>query len=129
MSAFEAEYDAALERLVAANHDLGQRFEMLGASVYYDPEDDWFIIAIGEPAESVTLDVDEVMSVRLAPDSWKILGFEMPSLTSFMATHPVVGQDLLPLKEIAARAPGTYVVVPRTDVSGVAKDLHELMLA
>jgi hypothetical protein len=129
MSAYEAEYDAALERLIAANHDLGQRFEALGASVYYDPEDDWFIISIGEPAESMTLDIDAVLSVRLAPDSWKILGFEMPSLTTFVATHPVAGQDLLPLEEVAARAPGTYVVVPRADVPSVAKDLRELMLA
>ena len=53
----------------------------------------------------------------------------MPSLRSFVATHPVVGQDLLPLKDIAARAPGTYVVMPRSEVSGVAKDLRQLMLA
>src|SRR5438874_107101 len=88
----QQQYDAAAAHLGAANHDFVDRVQILGATAYYDPEDDWFILSIGEPAEAVTIEVNDVLNLRYDPSSWKIRAIEIPSVRAFVAVYPEAGK-------------------------------------
>ena len=127
MKTIAAEYDAARRRVVAENGDLSERILAAGAVLYYDPEDDWFLLSIGEPGEAVTLEIDDVLSLRLDPATWKVVGVEIPDVSAFTAQRPDVAKDILTLVRLAAARPGAYVSVAALQMGQVAAELRELL--
>ena len=124
-----AEYDEALRRVRAENADLAERLIRLGASVYCDPEEDEFILMVGMPGPAATLEVDDVFNLRIDPETWKILGFDVPDVKACALVHPSFVASIRRLIQLALRAPGTYARVEGNQVAEIASSLRQLVAA
>jgi hypothetical protein len=123
------EYNTALARLMAENRDFSTRAEQRGGTIYYDPGEDLLILFIGEPCDALTIDADEVFSLRYDPATWEIRAVEIPSLRAFVAAHPEAAMIMQTLARLAQQAPCTLIPVPPAQMLQVANDLPELVPA
>jgi hypothetical protein len=123
------QYDGAVAHLRDANQDLVERVPLLGATIYYDPGDDWFILSIGEPSEAATIEVNDVLNLRYDPATWKIRALEIPRLRAFVADYPEAGKFVQALAELASATPGTHVWVPSGKLPEVGSRVRELVPA
>lgn len=79
------------ERIVMANADLRERLERLDLRVSYDEEFDIFLLAIGDPQEAITEEIDDGhgLQLRLDPETLKIVGFEVMGFRKqYLVAHP-----------------------------------------
>ncbi len=129
MKSYQAEYDAALARVRASNADIQERLRTAGLSVYYDPEDDTLIAAIGEQLPAATLDLDDVIMIRHDPETWKVFGFEMSPVKAYLRAHPQVNDWVQHLVRCGLQSPGTFVSVPPLTAAEIAEQASELALA
>ena len=124
-----ARYGALYQRIRAANPRLGERFEQLGGSVYYDPEDDWLIVTIGLPVDAATFELTDYYNWRYDPSTLQIVATEVTNLTAHLRQYPKMAETAARLVQIGMRAPGTYVPVTGEEVAGVAEGMPELVPA
>ena len=83
------------DEILAANDDLEERARSLSVSVTYDDEFDIFAITLGEPQPAITEEVPSGhgLQLRLDPESFKIVGYEILGFRSrYLKAHP----DFLP---------------------------------
>jgi hypothetical protein len=123
----QQKHDAVRARVLTANSDLAERFTRIGGTVYYDPEDDWLILTIGQAVPAVTLELDDDLNLRYDSDTLAIVALETPSVAAYVAAHPEMTKTIRALQSLALTAPGTYVAIPRADSARVAHDLRELV--
>jgi hypothetical protein len=128
IESYQAEYDAALANVRASNADILERLSAQGANVYYDPEDDTLIATVGDQSAAVCLDFDDVLMIRHDPVTWKILGFEVPSVQAFLQAHPHATKWIRDLVQYGLQAPGTFVYLPPSAATGIAEQARELVL-
>lgn len=79
------------EKIMVANADLRERLEALDLRVSYDEEFDIFLIAIGDPQEAITEEIDGAhgLQFRVDPETLKIVGFEIMGFRKrYLAAHP-----------------------------------------
>jgi hypothetical protein len=125
--ALRAAHRAVRRRVYATNGDLGERLQTLGGIAYYDPSDDWFLLSLGQPARGVVLEMAEEWSWRVDPETWQIVGLEIPSVAGFeRASTPAAGW-LRRLVQFAAEQPRTWAPVPIGEIRALAPDLRALM--
>src|SRR5881396_69935 len=101
VQAMLAEHQAVCRRVQAANVDLVERLQTLDGTAYYDPAEDWFLLSIGEPARGVVLEMADEWHWRVDPDSWQILGLEIPNVAAFERAHPPVAARIRALVRLA----------------------------
>ena len=127
MDRLAAEHAALLQRVTAANTDFEQRMQALGLSIYYDPADDCFMLLLGGAGPAANVEVDDTLHYRLDPDTLKIVGFEIPSLTLFASRHPTRAGAVRQLASRAGQHPGTYLRVPHSEAATVQAEARELV--
>lgn len=79
------------QEIIAANADLEERLRHLGVRVTYDDEFDIFLLAIGEPQEAMTEEVEDGhgLQIRVDPETLKIVGFEIMGFRRrYLKAHP-----------------------------------------
>jgi hypothetical protein len=124
------EYPHVLAQVLETWRDVRERARRLGGSVLYDPEDDWFILTIGEPGPAAILEASDDLWLRVQPDGVLLVGFEIPNLRAFLATHPEIAAKLAQVLAQANTRPGTYVHIPPSgQTAQVAEDLRDLLSA
>src|SRR6266851_89044 len=129
MQDLQVEYDQTMGRLIAANMDFPTRDPGAGGYVYYEPADDWFIVYFGPPTDAATIEINDVISARFDPETWKLLGFEVPSVAAFVKAYPSAAADLTALVELAMVGPGAFQSVPPERAAAFAGDLQSLISA
>jgi hypothetical protein len=105
------QYEAALARARAVNREIIRWAQSVGLLFLYDSDEDSFLLTIGSPASVVTLKADDVLWLRLHPESGVLLGLEVPHVSLFLAAHPELREHVAWFVERAKSAPGTYVPV------------------
>ena len=73
-----------------ANTDLLARLRQLSVTSSYDPEEDLFVLTLGEAQEALTESVGNAWYVRLDPESYKVVGLEIPDVSQLIKSHPEV---------------------------------------
>jgi len=129
LAKLQQQYEAAAARLRAESRELAERAQLLGVAVYYDPEDDWFILSIGQPSTAATIEVNDVLNLRYDPATWQIRAIEIPSVHAFMDAYPAEGEYIQTLMQLASVAPGTHVPVSPGKLGEVARGLPQLVSA
>jgi hypothetical protein len=113
---------------VQAQYDgLTERLQTLGGTVYYDPEDAWFLLSIGGPSNSVALEMADEWSWRVDPQTWQILGLEIPDVEAFERAYPPIADSIQYLVQFAASQPRTHVPVPIGATRKLAEGLRVLV--
>jgi hypothetical protein len=98
------EHAGKLAELLAANWDLADRLQALGARAVYDAEYDLLYVPIGEPAEAITDSIDNVVGLRVEPVSRKLLGFEIVSVRGLLDRGPAGAALLMHLMQATGAA-------------------------
>jgi len=75
--------------ILDANADFEERVQGLKITVTYDEEFDIFLLALGEPQEAITEEINDGLQLRVDPTSLKIVGFEILGFRRrYLKTHP-----------------------------------------
>ena len=123
MAALEREHREWLAEIRAANSDLEERLGALGITLDYDDERDILFCRFGPPTEALTESVDDLVYVRVDPDTLKIVGLEILHARTALAERPAVATFLLH----AAAATAPDALLPLT--SRLATDIEVLIAA
>jgi hypothetical protein len=124
------EHHDMLRALFAANDDLRDRVARLGVVAEYDPDEDYFGLVIGGPAEATTESLANTILFRVEPETLKLVGIE---IYDFEKRRRVQDRELAALVEFwapvvkelrAGRDPGPIL----RDLLGV-ETLRELVPA
>ena len=89
---WERERKELFRHVQEANSDIVERIHALGLYFELDPEEDSVIVYLGEtirPAITETFD-DDPIYVRLDPETYKIVGFEVLEFSKRLKESPVV---------------------------------------
>ena len=85
-------HEESLREVLRANDDLDVRLRTLSVGVFYDRDDDIFEVTLGDPQEAITESVRNQLSIRLDPDTLKIVGLEIPNLSARIRDDPMLRQ-------------------------------------
>jgi len=125
------EGEAFFKSVLQANEDLAARFRELSVYIAHDRDDDTFILTLGEPQEALTESLDgSRIYVRIDPDTLKIVGIEIPDLTTRLNDDPVVKSIWAAARTVAAPSISADVHEPVAEASErLAKELRQLVEA
>ena len=118
------EHEESLREVLRANDDLDVRLRTLSVGVFYDRDDDIFEVTLGDPQEAITESVRNQLSIRLDPDTLKIVGLEIPNLSARIRDDPMLRQLwrlLLRIAGPASAVPGETEPEPATRLADVLK--------
>ena len=85
-----AERLRVVKRFLNANEDLEERVRSLLICASYDPEEDLFTLTLGEVQPAITESIRNHIYLRLDPPSMKLVGIEIPDLTTRIFDDPLV---------------------------------------
>jgi len=121
------EGEAFFTSVLTANEDLAIRLRELSLGITYDRDDDTFILTLGEPQEALTESLDgSRLYIRVDPETLKIVGIEIPDLTSRIGDDARVKIIWLAARRLAG--PSTSADVPDAS-ERLARELRELVAA
>ena len=127
---WERERQEFWEQIRAANADIAERSMRLGGAVWYDRDDDWLVLTLGEPTEAATYELDDFLRLRYDPETLKIVGLEVTPLADVVVGRPDMRRLLEPYVALASTLPsGTYGALPFGALADRAAGLRALVLA
>lgn len=114
-----------LKNVLEENRDLTSRLQQLSVTIAYDRDDDTFLVTLGEPQEALTESLaGGHLYLRVDPESLKIMGIEIPDLTTRLADDARVKRVWLAARNIAG--PCNATEVPETVADASERLTHEL---
>jgi hypothetical protein len=87
----EAEQRAWLREVLAHNEDLEERVRVRGIRSFYDEANDLLSVSFGAPEPASTESVDDVLYLRVAPETLKIVGIEILGVRQALSSPPFQG--------------------------------------
>lgn len=125
----QAEYDAAVQRVLGANPDWATGILRDDLSVYYDDEDDLAIVLFGPLTDCVMLELDDWIWVRLDPQTDRIIGLEFPHALAQRAAAIAPVQIMLDaIVALTAEHRGDFLTAPPEIRAALAAEARELVL-
>jgi hypothetical protein len=88
----DAEHRKFIREIAAANGDLRERMNSLEIRLAYYPDDDLFEVGLGDVQEALTESIENLFYLRVAPDTLKIVGIEVPQLSKRLADNEDLAQ-------------------------------------